>query len=445
MGFGEAFIPGNTFANRIGQMNEMMDTGWATSASGNKMYTAPNDPFNIMLGYLFGRSATQNAQQYNQTYGDNLLQTLGRFNPLRPYNEFDPIDKKNYSDWFKGNENDIQQFNKGIRYFRDQRDLILDTYEEAIRKSTSTSEDTEAKNNMNQRLNDLYEQLDRFVDAYERKNGTIEPNMVNQIINVLNTHRKVATDTTQEATDRWNQAYNTALDRYAQQGFSPVGTYTGPTETNPNREVRYQGSPQYRAAIQGYYNAPQEAVEVLKLADIELQPKRKEYRQLISNAYDREDFDRVRQLQKEYLVVFDEVVSPIIAAYGNSILSKSDVAEQLQAMLSTGTQSRSADLIPSDQYRKDKYGRYRSMPMETVDVRKWAQQHFSGEPYSQPTINSTTTADEDLAEIKRLISQNQPQRARARALQLKVRVENQTRSLSPEDYRWLNNFLNGGQ
>ena len=452
------FVPGNTFFNRLTQMNEMMDTGWATSATGNKMYTAPDDTINTLLGYLFGRSATQNALQYNQTYGNDLGQTLSRtvgktFADLGQalgigsgYQQFDPIDTKNYSDWFNGDDNDRQQFEKGRRYFQQQRNRILDEYEEAIRKSYASNDDiAEAKNNMNQRLDSLYKQLDRFVSAYEKKNGTIDSAMTKQIVNILNTGRDVLGDTPEQAQERSLEEYNKALGRYSQRGFSPVGTYTGPTASDPDKEVKYQGSPQYRSAVQGYYGSADEAVGVLKQADTQLQPIRKELKQQLSNAYDLKDYDKVKELQQQYLSEFDQVVSPIIAAYGNSILKNTDVVNQLKDMLSTGTMSRSGDLIPSDQYRKDKYGRYRSMPMETVDVKKWAQQRFGGELYTQPTVNSGTTATEDLTEIRRLINQNQPQRARARAVQLKVRVDNQTRSLSPEDYQWLNDFLNGGQ
>lgn len=439
------FTPGNVFLNRIGQMNEMMDTGWATSASGNKMYTAPNDTINTLLGYLFGRSATQNAQQYQQTYGDNLLQTLGRFNPFRQYSEFDPIDAKNYSDWFSGDDNDRQQFEKGRRYFQQQRDRILDEYEDAIRKSYASNDDiAEAKNNMNQRLESLYEQLDRFVNAYERKNGTIDPAMTKQIVNLLNTGRDVLGDTPEQAQERSLEEYNKALERYSQRGYSPVGTYTGPSESQPEKEVKYQGSPQYRTAVSGKYNLNSEAVAVLKEADRALADTRKELKQAVSDAYDAKDYDELKRIQKQYLESFDKAVAPVIAAYGSGILSSTDVVNQLKDMLSTGTVSRSGDLIPSDQYRKDKYGRYRSMPLETVDVKKWAQQRYSDDIYKQPTVRSYTAAGDDIMEIRRLINQGKSDRARARALQLKVRVDNQKRTISSEDYNWLLDFLNNG-
>lgn len=443
MGLGQNFVPGNVFLNRINQMNEMMDTGWATSASGNKMYTAPSDALNTILGYLFGRSATQNAQQYNQTYGDNLLQTLGRMRPGRGFGEFDPIDSKNYSDWFKGDGNDRQQFEKGRRYFQQQRDRILDEYENAIRKSYASNDDiAEAKNNMNQSLEDLYNQLDRFVDAYEKKNGTIDSAMTKQIINLLNTGRDVLGDTPEQAQERSLEEYNKALERYSQGGFSPVGTYTGPSESQPNKEVKYQGSPQYRTAVSGKYTLNSEAIAVLKEADRALSDVRKELKQAVSDAYDAKDYDRLADVQKQYLTLFDKAVAPVIATYGNGILSSTDVVNQLKDMLSTGTVSRSGDLIPSDQYRKDKYGRYRSMPLETVDVKKWAQQRYSGDIYKQPTVRSYTAAGDDIMEIRRLISQGKPDRARARALQLKVRVDNQKRTISQNDYSWLLDFLN---
>jgi hypothetical protein len=447
MGAASNFAPGSVFANRIGQMNEMMDTGWATSATGNKMYTAPNDALNTVLGYLFGRSATQNAQQYRQTYGDNLWQTLGRFNPFREYTEFDPIDTKNYTDWFKGDANDKQQFEKGRRYFQNERDRIIDTYESIISKSyASDDEIAEAKNNMNTKLEELYNKLERFVDAYERKNGTIDSSMVKPLINLLNTGRKVLGDTAEEANQRSLDEYNKALGRYSALGLSPVGTYSGANKYDKTAKTKYQGSPQWRTTSQyAKYGAPSEAVNVLKEADKTLAPIRKEIANSISDAYNRKDYDEVENIQQSYLREFDQVVSPIIAAYGNGIFGSTDVVNQIKDMLSTGTNSRSGNLIPSDQYRKDKYGRYRSMPFETVDVKKWAQQRFSNKLYKNPTSSITSTADEDIDEIKRLSSNGQNSRARAKALQLKVRVDNQTRSLNNEQYKWLNNFIEGGK
>lgn len=447
LNMGAGFIPGNTAFNRINQMNEMMDSGWATSASGNKMYTAPDNPWDIATGYLFGRSATPNAQRYNQTYGDNLGQTLSRFNPLREYGEFDPIDAKNYTDWFDGSDNDAQQFNKGLRYFRNERDRILDAYEQAVRGSyASSDEKAGAKNDMNARLEELFDKLDRFVDAYEKKNGAISSTMTKQVVNVLNTGRDVVGDTEAEAESRGQEEYERALGRYARLGITPVGTYTGPTASSPDKEVKYQGSPQFRSSVSGYYDVGTEAVNVLKQADADLQSYRKELKSALNAAYDAKDYDEVAAIQNEYLKRFDQVVSPVIAMYGNSILASTDVTNQLKDMLSTGTNSRSGDLIPTDQYKKDKYGRYRSMPLETVDVKKWAQQRFNSSLYKNPTSSSQSSAQDDIAEIRRLASQGKKGRARAKALQLKVRVEAQERALSQDDYAWLIEYIkNGGE
>lgn len=446
MGLGQGFIPGNVFYSRIQQMNDMMDSGWATSQSGNKMYTAPDDLANTVLGYLFGRGATQNAQQYNQTYGDNLWQTIGRFNPFRDFREFDPIDTKNYSDWFKGDENDIQQFNLGIRHFRNERNNIIDAYEDAVRRGYLPQEEiTEAKNNMNQRLEELYDKLERFANAYEDKNGTIAPNMVNQILSVLNTGRAVLGDTEEQAEERSLEDYNEAIERYAMRDFSPVGTYTGPTESNPDKEVKYLGSPQYRAAVNSYYQAGAEAVDVLKQADKLLKPIRDSIKNAVSNAFATKDYDRLSEIQYSYLDEFDNVVSPIIATYGRDILKDSNVTDQLRGMLSTGTKSRTANLIPTEQYKKNKRGRFQSMPYETVDIKKWAQKRFDDKIYDKAKTNGATGAKQDLAEIKRLANSGYGSMAKARAMQLKARVDNQRRSLNSTDYAWLDRYLRTGK
>ena len=447
------FIPGSTFANRFAQTSDMMDSGWAVSSTGNKMYTAPDDLLNTVLAYLFGRSATKNAQQYNQTYGDNILQTIGRFgrqiNPWSDYarDSFDPMDTKNYTDWFKGDDNDRQQFEKGRRYFQSERDRIIDEYNDAISKSyASDDEIAEAKNNMNKRLEELYDKLERFVGAYEDKNGTIDSSMVKPIINILNTSRKFYDDTTEQGEERSKKGYNDALRRYASLGLSPVGTYSGANKYNPEADTYYQGSPQWRVTSQyAKKGAPAEAVSVLKEADKTLQPIRESLNDALSKAYNRKDYDEVKRIQNRYLEEFDEVVSPIIAAYGSGIFGYTDVTNQIKDMLSTGTGSRSGNLIPSDQYRKDKNGRYRSMPFETVDVKKWAQQRFRSNLYKNPTSSITSTTEEDIEEIKKLSRNGQKGRAMARALQLKVRVDNRTRALDKEQYNWLNSFIEGGK
>ena len=446
LNLGAGFAPGSTFFNRIGQMNEMMDTGWATSATGNKMYTAPDDALNTILGYLFGRSATQNAMQYNQTYGQDLGQTLSRIigGALGQGNrQFDPIDTKNYSDWFDGSENDAQQFEKGRRYFQEQRDRIIDAYEDAISKSYSQDDIDEAQNNMNQKLDELYDQLERFVGAYEKKNGDITGKMVMEITNLLNTERTTR-GTREEREARRNEGYNRAQEEYAQRGLPAIGTYSGPTAEKPEREVKYQGSPQWQTAKGAKYDLYTEAVDVLKQADLMLQDERKKIKDAISDAYDRQDWDGLKRIQTQYLEKFDKVVGPILATYGSGVLSSTDVVEQIKDMLSTGTVSRSGDLIPSDHYRKDKSGRYRSMPLETVDVKKWAQQRFSSDIFKNPTVRSYSSAEDDIMDIKRLNAQGNTDMAIARALELKVRVDNQRRSLSKSDYQWLLDFLNNG-
>lgn len=445
------FAPGNVFLNRLNQMNEMMDTGWATSATGNKMYTAPSDALNTLLGYLFGRSATQNALQYNQTYGNDLGQTLSRtlgksladlgqaFGIGSGYQQFDPIDTKNYSDWFSGDDNDRQQFEKGRRYFQQQRDRILDEYEDAIRKSYASNEDVaEAKNNMNQRLESLYEQLDRFVNAYERKNGTVDSAMTKQIVNLLNTGRDVLGDTPEQAQERALEEYGKALERYSQRGYSPVGTYTGPSERDPDKEVKYQGSPQYRAAVSGYYDKDDELVDVLKLADKSLEPIRKQLQSKISAAYDSKDYTTLESIQQQYLKQFDQVVAPIVAIYGVDTIKKNgEVENQLKAMLSSGS------LIPSSQYAKNKKGRYQSMPYEEVDVGAWARQRYSSDTYKKPSVRSNSTAQQDLSEVKQLLRQGKTSLAKAKALRLKVRIEEQKQVLPQQDFTWLNNYLTG--
>lgn len=451
------FAPGSTFANRIGQMNEMLDTGWATSSTGNKMYTAPDDPLNIGLGYLFGRSATQNAQNYRQTYGNDLGQTFGRI--LRGATgggaTFDPIDTKNYTDWFDGSDNDLQQFEKGKRWFIDERDRILDEYQDALQKGSKYGDvyESEAKASMNRRLDELFEKLSRFVKAYENQHGTISGKMVKELVGVLNIERESVNATQEEADESGLEEYSKAKERYAQLGLPTVGYYSGPSEDYPGTstdeskaDVKYKGSPQWQISSTSRYGLASEAAAVLAAGDAMLKDIRNELKDLYSNAVQSGDYTEFNKAQYDYLKAFDKVVAPIVATYGSGVLNNKEVKSQLEEMLTTSSSSGKTvgNLIPFDQYGLDKYGRRRSMPNESVNVVKWALERYSDDIFKRPTIRSYSTAQEDLDAIKRMINNGQNDLARARALSLKVRIDNQKRSLSKADYQWLLDFLNNG-
>lgn len=451
------FIPGNVAANRIGQMNEMLDTGWATSATGNKMYTAPNDALNTVLGYLFGRSATQNAQDYRQSYGDDLWQTLGRIwrGVTGQGTTFDPIDTKNYTDWFDGSENDLQQFEKGKRWFIDERDRILDEYQKQLQDGTKYGDvyESEAKASMVKRLDDLFEKLSRFVEAYENKHGTISGKMVKELVGVLNIERESVNDETAVADERGLTEYAKAKERYAQLGLPNVGYYSGPSKDYPGTstdesktEVKYKGSPQWQISSTSGYNLKSELAAVLKAGDAVLEDYRKELKDLYGIAVETQDYTEFNKAQTEYLKAFDNVVGPIIATYGVGAINSKEVKEQLEDMLSTSSSSGKniGNLVPYKQYATDKYGRVRSMPNESINVVKWAMERYNSDIFKQPTIRSYSTAQDDIDAIKRMAANGENDLAWARALSLKVRIDNQKRSLSKEDYQWLLDFLNNG-
>lgn len=367
---------------------------------------------------------------------------------------FDPMDTKNYSDWFDGGDNDAQQFEKGRRWFQKERDRILDTYDEALNdKYSGDLEKAEAKNDMNEKLDELYGQLTRFVNAYEKKNGSVTGGMVKSLVNLLNTDRESASATDNDGLEQ----YDKALERYSQLGLPNVGYYGGPQTDRPGtsedeskREVKYKGSPQWQIAASARYSLPTEASAVLKAADAELSEIRKQYKDPISAAYDNKDYDRVEQLQREYLQAFDNAVGPVLASYGSGILSSEEVVQQLKSMLSTGSMSQSADLIPRDDWTKSVGGRRTyyitssKYPNAGVNVKKWLQERFRSDTFKSPTIRSYSTAQDDVDTIKRLLDSGNRDMARARALSLKVRIDNQKRSLGKDDYQWLLDFLNNG-
>lgn len=454
----QSFIPGATAAKRLAQTNDMMNSGWAVSESGNRMYTAPTDPYNTILAYLFGRSATDNGRQYSQTSINGLGQLFGRMvgKPVQDvlgalgigsgYSDFDPVDTKNYSDWFRGDENDVQQFNKGVYYFQDLIKRRLQEYDDATKNATDSDVQKE-KIRLNQDLEEIYTKIEKLASAYERKNDTITPAMTRQLINLLNTGEKSSrSDTPEEATARGLQNYNDALKRYSDLGLSPVGLYTGPSSYAPDREVKYLGSPQFRSARNAYYNSRKEAADVLAEADAQiLKPIRDSMQDQLDAAWDQAkkgDYSALNTLQAQYLVQFDKVVAPIIAAYGTDVLK--DGKNKENKALKTQLEIMLYSMIPSEQYAKNKWGKLQSMPTQSVDVIKWIKQRYTGDLFEHPTARSYSTIQEDFAELQNLINKGQKDRAMAKALQIKVRVDQQKSAIGREQLDWLNKFISNG-
>lgn len=412
------FIPGFTAGKRVYQMNELMDTGWATSASGNQMYQAPNNPLDVATGYLFGRSNTPNARAYYQTpdylqgFLDNGLagigQQLGR--EFGGYRQFDPIDTQNYSDWFNGTAADEQQWNSGYYYFRNKMDDLQKEYQNSLSGFTTDQDETQLSESFNKRMAEIEEQLSKFTAAYEAKHPEgIDARKMRNLTTILNLYQPVMGDTDEERRQRKLDATSEALYRYSQAGLPAVTSY----KRNDEGEVEPVYSPQLRSALQGEYGLPEEAAaQIRRLYNDKWKELGKQYRDRV---FSTKGTKNKQAIQKEYINIVRQDLDPIVYIYGNNIWSNEDIENIIDDVFNS--------MIP-------KYGQ------SAKSYLKELYRGYSGQ------IRYNEKGNTVLTQINQLLDQGKTAQAKALARSLRQRVQENKTSLTRAELERLQKILN---
>lgn len=412
------FIPGFTAGKRVYQMNELMETGWATSASGNKMYQAPDNPLDVATGYLFGRSNTPNARAYYQTpdYIEGLMsgglaglgQQLGR--EFGSYRQFDPIDTQNYSDWFNGTAADEQQWNSGYYYFRNKMDDLQKEYQNSLSGFTTDEDETKLSESFNQRMAEIEEQLSKFTAAYEAKHPEgIDARKMRNLTTILNLYQPVMGDTDEERKQRELDANADALYRYTQAGLPAVTSY----KRNDEGEVEPVYSPQLRSALQGEYGLPKEAAtQIRQLYNDKWKDLSKQYRDRV---FSTKGTKNKQAIQKEYINIVRQDLDPIVRLYGNNIWGNEDVENIIDDVFNS--------MIP-------KYGQ------PAKSYLKGIYKDYTGQ------IRYNEKGNETLTQINQLLDQGKTAQAKALARTLRQRVQENKTSLTRAELERLQRILN---
>ena len=423
------FIPGYTSGKRVLQMNDLMETGWALSSTGNRMYQAPTNPLDIAAGYAFGRSNTPNARAYYQTpdYLEGLMsngiqglgQQIGReLKPIRQlfgdtnagYRSFDPIDNEGYTDWFNGTAADEQQWASGYYYFRNKVDEAQRKYQESLGRSYSDEDKAALRESFNQQLGEIEDQLNKFTTAYEAKHPEgIDAKKMRNLTNILNLYQPVMTDTEEEAKERELEAGNEALYRYSQAGLPAVNSM----KRNDKGEVEEVYSPQLRSALQGEYGLPQEAAaQIRQLYKDKWKDLGKQYRDRV---FSTKGTKKKQAIQKEYIDIVRQDLDPIVRLYGNNIWSNEDVENIIDDVFNS--------MIP-------KYGQ------SAKSYLKGIYKDYAGK------LVYTESGNETLTQINKLLDQGKTAQAKALARSLKQRVQENKTSLNRSEMEKLQRILN---
>ena len=412
------FIPGFTFGKRVIQMNDLMESGWAVSSTGNKMYEAPTDPLGIASGYLFGRSNTPNARAYYQTpdylqgFIDNGLagvgQQIGR-EITGGFRRFDPIDKTNYTDWFDGSAADEQQWNSGYYYFLNKVNDTTNKYQQSLNGYVTDEEEEELRNSYNAQIAEIENQLNSFTAAYEAKHPDgIDANKMRNLVNILNIYQPVMSDTDAQALERKRKAYNDALYRYSQAGLPAVTSY----ERGENG-VETVYSPQVRAAMQGRYGLPEEASQrIQELYDSKWKDLNKQYRE---RYYSTSGSKAKKAIQEEYIRAVRQDLDPIVRLYGGEIFSNDTVEDVVEDVFNS--------MIP-------KYGQTAKSYLKNL------YKDYTG------TISYVQSGNETMSQIDSLLDQGKTASAKSLARTLLQRVRENRTSVTRQELEKLQGLLN---
>lgn len=462
--------PGYTAYSRVTGELEDLDRGYRISQSGNRQYQANTDLGNVAWGLLTGRRNTTNAQDYYQTANPirglvegglpGLGQQLERAmsfrpdrlfsgkSPFRGFREFDPIDSETYEDWFDGSYQDQQNWNTGIYAFRDEAMEIGNRYDKYAKEGTAVN-DMAAREN---ELGELRQRVEAYVKAYTDKHPEgISVKKQNQLINIFNLgdYQPTLDEAFQSAQgDSTPSDWDMAENRYAQGNFpAPYGM-----AQNKEGENTYAQSPQLEQVLsQHRYGISSDVAPTIEqmyksqkietpLGNMTVKDYHDKVYAQLQGEWDKSkpDYDRVAQLQEEYLdVVSKEVIQPILNTYGSSVLSagkSSDIMQEFGKMLN--------GMIPSDQYRLDKRGRkiYQSTPYMTVDIQKWLQNNFKA--YNQSVNTTNKQASERLDSIRKSLDNGRTSTAKSKARALIQDIGNGKASVSRDELEWLQGVLN---
>jgi hypothetical protein len=414
---GMGFIPGYTQTQRVISMTDLLNRGWAIGGSGNKKYEAPDNPFDVAAGYMFGQSNTPNARAYNQTPDylqgliDNgfpgLMQQWNR--EWGGYRQFDPVDQTNYSDWFNGSKADEAQWRAGYIHFKNRMQEILGEYSDKEKKAYSDSEVESLKTSLNQQIATLQDQLRSFTDAYTAKHPEgIDEEKMNNLINVLNTYQSIGNETLDDRNQRKLDEWSNAVSRYSQAGLPAVTTYRG---TEDGTEVVYPA--QVRAAVQGRYGLPEEASRRIKeLYDDKWKDLNEQYR---DRYYSTKGSKNKKAIQEEYINIVRQDLDPIVNLYGGEIFQNDTVEDIVEDVFNS--------MIP-------KYGQTAKSYLKDV------YKNYHG------TIKYSETGNSTLTQINNLLDQGKTAQAKALARTLLQRVQENRTSLSRAELERLQKILN---
>lgn len=300
--------------------------------------------------------------------------------------------------------------------------------------------------------NTISEIFTKYGQMYEYTGG-ITQERKKKIIKLLNLGTDESTGrgefgslAAEQMSDAQRQEYYDALARYEQTGLEdPTGPIM-PYRTSSGEWKTTTPSIAIQNAINRSYGAPKEMAYEVKQAistehdGVSLWDIRNDYKQRISALYDQAeaqgtdpDYDAIADLQYEFLDEFDNYMQPVIDKYGEFVMNNDEVVDELRGILS--------GMIPTDTYKKDKYGRFRSMPLMEVDLQKWLQKHYGIGQGNLSGMPSSEEVSDAVNRINEAVRNGQLAQAKALAQRINNRIGRGEVYASGSDMDAISNVL----
>lgn len=448
--------------------------------TGSDTYGNPNSPVLIGIAKMFGANvdnendrtqAAANVQKVLQSiFGSNANYVINGIDTIMgaPKGErggknfLDDIAKTFTGVGYKQADSDFSKF---ISKQDDAKKKLMESTLPAIDRQISDAEKTsdektvEGLKAQRQQAIDTYTQgiidgLKQYQKMYQQTGG-IDDSRKQQLLNLLNlgiSSSSISTGNLNE--DSWGGAaydeaskseYADALQRYVDLGL-PDSTVDYPYKDKYGKWQSIE-SIATKNAIQRGYGAPKQMVYDVKQAlqsginGVSLYDIKKNYKAQIDALYDdakkkgkSPDYKKIAEIQRQYLGEFDKVMGPQLKKYGSFMVTNNDVVDELRSSLS--------GMIPTEEYQKNKKGRYQSMPMMEVNTWKWLQKHYGIGYGNTKGMPSDDEVGQAISRINIALDKNKVATAQALAKRLNTKIGSGQLFANKRDMDRLTNILN---
>lgn len=431
-------LPLGVAYNRFADMLDLLDRGYSFSSTGKKTYAAPETALDVVKGFLFGKSTTENSLAYGKyrygtvnIWGDlssgDWMDFAMNANPLKDITgskaQFDTT-RKNYTGVFDGSWNDIATMQLIIAQFKERQQTIIDDYNRDKYRYggdyeglTDAEKVAKAKEEREKKIDAYTEDVQRAVNAFTDAGNALSDKQITNLMYLFDFHEG-------EEDDEWNSSV--ARERYVEAGLPDYNAAaiqrTTKTEDGEKKDVTknyLDRSLILQNAQQGFYGSSKKAANAVKDALSGFDSTYKAYKERVKALNDKYFAAReknkksaetkqlskdLEKLQNEYLDKLYQQLTPVVEQYGTALIGTYDVADVLEDYMS--------NMIPYSSIKK--YGQTYSSGNDIVygQLAEWLQKRWGR---NAPTAPSDAEVTNGINDIKKLLDQGKTASAKSKA------------------------------